>query len=251
MTGQDLIASALRLIGVLASGETASAAEAADGLVILNQMIDSWNAERLSVFHILPNGRSTDTNTFALVPSQQDYTMGTGGNFNVARPAKIERASIEYLANPAQPLELPLEILDYAGWQAIPLKVTTSNIPRYVYIDNAFPLRNLRFWPVPSEVHNAILYYWNALTQFTALITDLTFPPGYLKALRYNLAVDLAPEYGRSVPIEVAVQATQSKAKIKSMNLPRPIMVVDDALREGGAAGQYDWRTDLPAGRRY
>ena len=32
MTGNDIIASSLRLIGVLASGETASGAEAADAL---------------------------------------------------------------------------------------------------------------------------------------------------------------------------------------------------------------------------
>ena len=46
----DQINGALRLIGQLAEGETPSAATSADALTALNQMLDSWSAERLSVF---------------------------------------------------------------------------------------------------------------------------------------------------------------------------------------------------------
>lgn len=241
MTANDLIASSLRLIGVLASGETASGAEASDALVVLNDMLDQWNAERLTIFDIIPQD-------FPLVAEQQLYTLGTGGNFNIARPPRIERASLMWLANPSQPLELPLDIMDYASWQAIPVKDTTSTQPRVVYVEYSFPLINLRYYPVPNIISDTRLYVWNPLTSFTALSTDLTFPPGYAKALRYNLALDLAPEYGRPVPPEVAVQAVDSKGKIKSINAPAPIMSVDAALR--GDVGLYNWLNDDPAGRR-
>ena len=49
-TAGDQINRALRLLGVLAEGETPSASESQDALMALNQMIDSWNTERLSVF---------------------------------------------------------------------------------------------------------------------------------------------------------------------------------------------------------
>ena len=49
-TAGDQISRALRLLGVLAEGETPSASESQDALMALNQMIDSWNTERLSVF---------------------------------------------------------------------------------------------------------------------------------------------------------------------------------------------------------
>ena len=42
----DQINRALRLLGVLAEGETPSAAVSTDALTALNQMIDSWNTER-------------------------------------------------------------------------------------------------------------------------------------------------------------------------------------------------------------
>jgi hypothetical protein len=49
-TAGDQINRALRLLGVLAEGETPSADMSNDALTALNQMIDSWNTERLSVF---------------------------------------------------------------------------------------------------------------------------------------------------------------------------------------------------------
>jgi len=44
-TANDQINGALRVLGVLAEGETPSAATSQDALMALNQMIDSWNTE--------------------------------------------------------------------------------------------------------------------------------------------------------------------------------------------------------------
>ena len=241
-TGLKIIESSLRLIGALASGETASGAEGVEGLVVLNDMMDEWNSERLSVI-------SQTIHEFTLVANQQLYTMGSGGDFDVVRPARIERASIIQLANPSQPLELPIRILNEQGWQRIPVKDISSTLPQVVYIDDAFPLRNLRYWQTPSIEVKTRLYAWTPLTAFT-LAGNQTFPPGYLKALRYNLAVDLAPEFGRTTPVEVAFQARESKGKIKSLNTPKYEMSVDPALRGDGGGGQYNWRSDTPAGGR-
>ena len=50
-TAGDQINAALRLIGQLAEGETPSAATSQDALAALNQMLDSWSIERLSVYN--------------------------------------------------------------------------------------------------------------------------------------------------------------------------------------------------------
>src|SRR5215813_9162525 len=204
MTAIDLITSALRLIGVTASGEQPTGEEASDALVILNQMIDSWNEERLNVLTIT-------ISNFSLTTGTQVYTLGTGVTFNATRPAAIYRISIISLANPAQPLELPMEMLTDAQWREIPVKNITSALPLKVYDDGSFPLRNLSYWPIPTIAVQTAIYGWTALTQFASQSTDLTFPPGYLKALRYNLAVDLAPEFmdGASASPSVLAQAAQ------------------------------------------
>ena len=51
-TAGEQINRALRLLGILAEGETPSAAMSQDALVALNQMIESWNTERLAVFYM-------------------------------------------------------------------------------------------------------------------------------------------------------------------------------------------------------
>lgn len=242
MNGGDLIASSLRLIGVLASGETPSGPESADALVIAQQMIDAWQAERMMIFTIT-------ISEFPLVPGQQTYTLGAGGNFNIPRPARIERMSIVNLNNPAQPLELPLEMLTEQQWQEIiPVKLIQSTLPQRVYDDGAFPLRNLNYWCIPTVPVNTRIYGWTAINTFPDLVTDVTFPPAYLKAIRYNLAVDLAPEFGREVPPAVAAQAIQTKAIIKSLNSPQPLMYADPAV-VNPRGRVYNWITDLPAGR--
>lgn len=236
MQGVNLISSSLRLIGVLASGETASGAEAADGLDILNDMIDSWNTERLMVFTI-------QRQVFSLTSGVQDYTMGTGGDFNVDRPARIERAGIISLTNPSQPLELPIDYLTDAQWQNIPVKNIQSALSTKVWDDQNFPLRGLHYWPIPNTAIDATLYTWTALTQFADLVTDYTFPPGYAKALRYNLALDLAPEYGREVPASVAAQAVLSKAAIQSLNHPTLDLRCDPAVVSPDKR-TYNWLSD-------
>ena len=49
-TAGELIKGALRLIGQLAEGEEPSADTMQDSIMAMNQMIQSWDTERLSVF---------------------------------------------------------------------------------------------------------------------------------------------------------------------------------------------------------
>ena len=82
-TAGDQINGALRLIGQLAEAETPSAATAEDSLVALNQMIDSWNTERLSVF-------STQDQVFSWTPGLITRTLGPTGDFVGNRPILID-----------------------------------------------------------------------------------------------------------------------------------------------------------------
>ena len=49
-TAGELIKGSLRLIGMLAEGEEPSADTMQDSIMAMNQMIQSWDTERLSVF---------------------------------------------------------------------------------------------------------------------------------------------------------------------------------------------------------
>lgn len=247
----DVISSALRLIGVLASGETADAATANDSLMVLQAMWDSWNAEKLMIFTI-------PRNVYSLTVGQQAYTIGidptglTTANFSVPRPPAIDRMGIINLNNAEQPLELPLQYLTVAQWQEIPVKNIESALPQYCWDDNGYPFRTWNFWPIPNVNVQIAVYPWAALTTPGALTTQMLFPPGYLQAFRYNLAVLLAAEFP---PVDAQVLQTvmaialQSKGVVKSLNIQPIDLRCDPAILPMAGQELYNWISDMPAGR--
>ena len=239
MTALDLISASMRLIGALAVGETPTQAEQQDMLVILNGMVDAWNADRLMIFTI-------PRQVFTLVPGQQVYAYGPGGDFNAPRAPKIDRISIINLSNQGQPLELPISYLTTAQWQAVPVKNVQSALPLQVWDDNAFPLRNLTYWPIPNTQVKTAIYPWMVLTQFSDLVSQVTFPPGYFEALKYNLAVRAHPEFwdeGHQLPPLVGALALSSLAAVRAINMPIIDLRCDSAV-VNPKAQVYNWLSD-------
>jgi hypothetical protein len=69
ITAQQIIYKSLRLLGVLASGEAPTAAEAQDSLYSLNSLIDSFAGNPQYYFY-------TSDETFTLVSGQSSYAIG-------------------------------------------------------------------------------------------------------------------------------------------------------------------------------
>lgn len=228
-TARDLISGSLRALGALATGETVQASEANDALVVLNELLDSWSNESLLVFN-----RAAES--FSLVAGTGSYTIGDGATFDTLRPQRIENAFIKDDNN----YEQVLEIIGKDDYANIALKNTTSDLPMYLYPENTYPNMTLRLWPVPSAAYTLVLYNWSPLTQITNLSTTLSLPPGYLRALRYNLAIELAPEYGKEPLPTLVRNAMEAKTNIKRMNIVERILSCDPAVLSRG--GGYDWR---------
>src|SRR5689334_6075004 len=111
----------MRLIGALASGEALTSNESNDGLRSLNDLIDSWSTESL----LIPN---KVREVFPLVPGQQSYSMGSGGNFNTSRPLKIENALIQFTST-TPVSELPMKLLNKDEYANIIQKSLASSFP--------------------------------------------------------------------------------------------------------------------------
>lgn len=231
----DLITSSLRLIGVYASGETVRTSDANDSLMVLSQMIDSWNADRASIF-------TTSSTDFPLVLNKQAYTLGPGGDFDAQRPAQIDSMSAILLTNPANPVEIPIDMYTVDQWQnEVPVKVVNGSFPQGCYDDGGFPLRTLNFWPIPTQANSVRIYAWQAIGAPTSLNSTLSYPMGYAEALRYNLAVRLSAEFGAALPPAVSAIAIDSLARIKSMNAPELTLQSDLVASPAG----YNYRADM------
>ena len=114
-TVSDIIKSSLRLLGILAQGETPTAQESADALVSLNDMIDSWSNDGFLVFN-----RVIESFTMGTASS---YTLGSGGDFSTTRPIRLIEASFKQGGSNA---EIPIRIFTSQEWLKITDKTVTS-----------------------------------------------------------------------------------------------------------------------------
>jgi hypothetical protein len=236
MTLRDLLRSSFRLIAVLREGQGPNVDDITDSLVVLNAMLTTWSVDRLFIFCI----RSDQYN---LVANQQTYQIGVGApDFDAPRPIRIDRAAVIYTPSGEYSPELPLGRLTARGWEDLNIKNITSTIPTNFYADNQYPFCNINLWPIPTQVLPFLLYTWQQITTgFTPsqLDTELSFPPGYEDAIRYNLAVRLAPEWDKPLRADVLTLARESKAFIQSLNAPAPVLTCDPAMLGQRGGGMY------------
>ena len=233
-TPRDIINNRLELIGVLAPGETATADQLTSGLRSFNRMLDSWSTENLMHY-----GETTED--FTLTASQQQYSMGSGGDFNTTRP--IEILNMTWKDTSVSPnLELPIEIVPQEQWKFEEVKGTSSNIVTKAYINYGSSLVYINLWPVPSSAKKVSVTSNKPITTYTSLSTTITHPPGWIEAMEYNLALRMRPSYG--VPLDPAIQdiAMKSKANIKRQNI-KIMKVVSEVAFLNKNTGIFDYRT--------
>ena len=218
-TAITMVTRAMRLAGVIGTGETPSDNEAADGLTALNAMLESWSIERLYVYYIVQE-------SLTLVPGTATYTMGSGGNLNTTRPTQIDDSCfVSYNG-----MDIPLQLINADAYAGVVSKATQSNIPQYIFADMQNPLVRLSFYPVPNTAYTAAIRSWKQLQSFAALTDALALPPGYQRAIEYSLAEEFAPEFGVDVPLQVRVIAGKARTNLKRINAVTPVM-----LSEAGA----------------
>lgn len=210
-TGSDLVASAMRLIGALAEGETATSQAMTDGLAICNRLIDGWAIQEGTILTV---GR----HVFPLVNNQSTYSVGPTGNFSMTRPTDIQNAGLVYLT-PTPNTEWPLGKLTDDEYAVIGIKDLVSTFPTQFYYNPTMPNGSLFVWPTPNTVNNIALYTLDATSQFPDMTTSVTLPPMYARALIFNTAVDLGIEFGRTIPDGVVQIANSTQYAIKTQNL--------------------------------
>lgn len=234
-TAGDLINGALRLIGQLAEGETPSAETSNDALVALNQMLDSWSTERLSVF-------STQDQVFTWPAGQRFQTLGPTGDFIGNRPVQLDDST--FFRDAGTNVSFGIKIINQQQYDGIAVKTVTSTYPQVIWLNMDIPNIQMYVYPVPTRDLEWHFISIDELVQPATLATALLVPPGYLRAFRFNLAVEIATEFGIDPPANVARIAMSSKRTLKRINNPEDIMslpysIVGTRQRFNIFAGNY------------
>jgi hypothetical protein len=208
ITPRTLIYDAYRSLGVLRPGHHASDDAVDDGFRALQDLVDAWQIEHLMVYAVARTA-------YPLMAGLGTYTLGPGGTLGQTRPINTESAGLIGAAG----VESPINLLTLDQWR---------NQQSGVFIDSAFPAANVSVSPVPAGGEQLVLYTWAPLTRFALLDTAYACPEGYSRALRWNLALELAPyaSISKKIPdvlyAHVERNAIDSKAAIKSFHSSLP-----------------------------
>lgn len=216
-TAGDQINGALRLLGVLAEGETPSAETSQDALAALNQMIDSWNTERLAVY-------ATQDQVLTWPANERVRTLGPTGNLVGNRPIMLEDST--YFRDPTTNVSYGIKLINQQQYNGIAVKTVTSTYPQVMFVNMTYPDIEMYVFPVPFRSLEFHFISVEELTNPANLATTLAFPPGYLRAFRYNLACEIAPEFGVEPSPQVQRIAMTSKRNLKRINNPDDVMAI-------------------------
>jgi hypothetical protein len=99
-----------------------------------------------------------------------------------------------------------------------------------MFVNNTFPDITMTIYPVPTRLLEWHFVSVQELNQPATLATQLSFPPGYLRAFTYSLAMELAPEFGVEPSPQVQRIAMTSKRNLKRINNPDDVMSMPYAI---------------------
>ena len=168
-TAGEQINRALRLLGVLAEGETPSASVSQDSMMALNQMIDSWNTERLSIFNTIDQ-------TFIWPAGEIQRHLGPSGEFVGVRPVLLDDAT--YYRDPGTNVSFGIKFINQQQYDGIAVKTVTSTYPQVMWINMEYPNIQMTIYPRPTRDLEWHFISVQELDQAATLATSLLFQIG-------------------------------------------------------------------------
>lgn len=243
-TVAQVTTNALRLVGQLWLPGGGPSPEAIQEVTdFLNQLLDSWSTMRNSIYAL------SDL-TFLLTSGKYIYTVGPGGDLNGPRPIKIQRMDLLYQTSP-QILRLPIDMIDADQWASVRVPNLPNAVPLMAYYDRGYSqtaptgLGVIYFWPGPMAGYSVEMWIWGALPSTLLPDSTLFLPPGYARAISYNLACEIMPLYPKrltqSKETQIVQIAMESKRWVDALNAPKPITEIDPRISGGRSANSFNW----------
>jgi hypothetical protein len=186
----------------------------------LNQMIDSWNTERLSTF-------VTQDQVFTWPAGEISRTLGPSGDFVGLRPVLMDDATYYKAPNG---VSYGIKFINQQQYDGIAVKTVTSTYPQVCWVNMGFPDITLTVYPKPTQDLEWHMISVQELDKPATLDTVLYYPPGYLRAFTYALAMEIAPEFGVEPSAQVTRIAMTSKRDLKRINNPDDVMALPYAM---------------------
>lgn len=175
----ELINIIFRDCGVLGVGQTLQAQDTEDAKRRINMMLAQWKRRRWLVYNLVDLSLPMDGSLF--------YTIGAGGDLNVARPNSIESAYMrQAVQSVPNQVDYPLRLIQsYEEYSALTLKNMQAGPSWLLFYDSGWPLGKLYPWPLaggsaggsgPFELHIQVK---NEMTSVGDIGDEVNLPPEY------------------------------------------------------------------------
>ena len=213
-TANDLVMAVGRTLGLFHPGETPAASDSSVILGAIQDLLAEWADGGLLVPYEVTEGIN-------LIVSQVSYTVGESGSpsLDTVKPELITGAYVR-----SGGYDYPVEIIDKKAYDAI-LNKTLAGRPDKIYVAYTAPNITIYTYPVPDATDVLYITSKKTMTEPVNLTDDLTetlnIPRNYFNALRYNVAVDVAPMFNMEPSATVASRAIMTKRTIISLNVAR------------------------------
>lgn len=203
----EIIDLALKDLGIVGEGQTASGTTLADAFATLNQMLALWQVDKLYVY--------ASKTVAATLTGAASYTVGAGGDLNVQRPHKIDAAFWQ-----GGGVDYPVDVLHNLGDYQQAYKAGAGQ-PHAIRYEPTYPLGTL--YPLPSGATGTLILVTRVdLPTYIGTTDDISLPPEYALAVRYNLAEQLSSAFQTPLRPDVAAMAVRAKKILKRNNLSIP-----------------------------
>lgn len=224
----DVIKAAMRKIKVLRAGETPSSEDADDVMAALNTMLEAWASEVGPVY-------SFTTNQKALTAGDGQYTMGSGGDIDTTWPDAID-VDGSFIRD-SDGNDWPLLPLTEREYNAISDKSPGNDIPTHLFWKPSYPLGTIYLYPPPQSSLTLHLLSSQKWAAFSDVNGSFAFPPGYQRAIEDNLAVEIAPDFGKEPSPLLAARANRGKDHLFNKNYAERLTPKDLGLPAGNTGG--------------
>lgn len=205
-----LIKSSLRLIGVGSIDEDPTTEEIDQAAVALNIMLKAWQTDGLQLWQIKTHELTVTAGTY-------QYSLGISAPSGDAVGSRPMRIIDIYRRETTPVVDVPLLKVSREEYWRLSDK-DTQGTPVQYYYDNQLTNGVLNVWPSPDTnfATNStlqILYHKPYDDMDVSSTDDFEFPSEWYEAIKYGLAVRLAPEYGvpRLERRELMVEANEYK----------------------------------------
>ena len=237
-TGLEIVTRALGLAGVLDPLETPDPSTQQRGLQAINDLLDAWRTNRLTI-------GAVTRSVYSLTAGTASYTLGPSGTMPQSYyPSALLRWAVIPDDDADPVVEIPRgRLLTADEWAQLRVKAQTGAYPTSLYFDYTHTgdgLGTLYVHPIPegNDV-DIVLYQKVPDLPSIALGTTYALRPGVARALRWNGALEVAIEFGvaENITAMMDLKARESLADLKRTSIrpnqarTRPEFIVRSSRR--------------------